>query len=500
MHKTRIAIIGSGLGGLACGVILSKNGFKVTVLEKERQAGGCLQCFERDGAKMETGMHFIGSAAKGQTLNKLMKYMEIEDKVKLQEMDRERYDIVEIDGKRYESANGKERFVEKMSAYFPNERKNIERYCDTIETIAQGSPLHTMNPDEATRPEVTEYQLRSVNEVIDETIGNETLRNVLVGNLPLYAGVKDKTPFTTHAFIHDFYNQSSYRVAGGSDNIAKALIRKIEEMGGEVLTGKRATKIICDDTKATGIEINGGEEKIEADCIISDTHPKRTLELINSNLIRPAFRNRINAIEETIGSFSVYIRFKDNEMPYMNSNFYGYSYGSPWGCETYDQETWPKGFLYMHFCHKENPEYAKAGVILSYMTIKDVEKWKGTKIGRRGEEYNEFKEERAEKLLQSLETHIPGTRSRISKIYTSTPLTYLDYTGTEDGGMYGIAKDIHKGAAYKVAQRTRIPNVYQTGQNINSHGILGVIVGAIVTCSELLTYKTIFDQIRKANE
>lgn len=66
--------------------------------------------------------------------------------------------------------------------------------------------------------------------------------------------------------------------------------------------------------------------------------------------------------------------------------------------------------------------------------------------------------------------------------------------------MYGIAKDITKGAAYRVPQRTKVPNVFQTGQNINSHGMLGVLVGTIVTCSEFLTARTIYEQIKKCNE
>lgn len=39
-----------------------------------------------------------------------------------------------------------------------------------------------------------------------------------------------------------------------------------------------------------------------------------------------------------------------------------------------------------------------------------------------------------------------------------------------------------------------------TGQNVNSHGMLGVLVGTIVTCSEFLTAKTIYDQIMEANK
>ena len=38
-----------------------------------------------------------------------------------------------------------------------------------------------------------------------------------------------------------------------------------------------------------------------------------------------------------------------------------------------------------------------------------------------------------------------------------------------------------------------------TGQNINSHGILGVIVGAMITSSELLTSDYIYTQILETN-
>ena len=84
---------GSGLGGLSSGVILAKNGYDVTVLEQGNQIGGCLQCFTRHGAKFETGMHFIGSAAPGQTLNKLMKYLEIDEEVTLSQLDTQGYDV-----------------------------------------------------------------------------------------------------------------------------------------------------------------------------------------------------------------------------------------------------------------------------------------------------------------------------------------------------------------------------------------------------------------------
>ena len=97
--------------------------------------------------------------------------------------------------------------------------------------------------------------------------------------------------------------------------------------------------------------------------------------------------------------------------------------------------------------------------------------------------------------MDSLEKQIPGLKDSIKYYYTSTPLTYRDYTGTEEGSMYGVSKDVNSSAACRVPHRTRIPNLYQTGQNINSHGMLGVLVGTIVTCSELISAEAIYRQI-----
>ena len=61
MSKYDIIIIGSGLGGLECGAILSKEGYHVCVLEKNELFGGCFQTYQRGGHRMDTGIHYIGS-------------------------------------------------------------------------------------------------------------------------------------------------------------------------------------------------------------------------------------------------------------------------------------------------------------------------------------------------------------------------------------------------------------------------------------------------------
>ena len=86
-----------------------------------------------------------------------------------------------------------------------------------------------------------EYLLKPIDEVIRQRVTDSRLADVLVGNLPLYAAEPGRTPFSTHAFIMDFYNQSAFRVAGGSDHIAAALKCVIERNGGKVMVRSKVT-------------------------------------------------------------------------------------------------------------------------------------------------------------------------------------------------------------------------------------------------------------------
>lgn len=495
----RVVIIGSGLGGLTTGVTLAKNGYRVTVVEQGARVGGCLQCFSRHGVKFETGMHFVGSADEGQVLRRLTRYLEIDTKLRLSRLDTRRYYVVGLRGRRFEFANGREAFIERMAEDFPQEKDHLRRYMDVVGQVAAASSLHSLAGGETDTAVMARYQLRSINEVIDSLIGDPLLRDVLVGDLPLYAAERDKTPFSTHAFIMDFYNQSAFRFVGGSETLAQALVEVLREYGGEVLTRQRATRVVCDSRRATGVEVND-ETFLAADYVISAIHPLRTLELLrDTSLIRPAYRQRLLGIPQTVGAFSVYLRFKPGAVPYMNYNFFGYNANSPWGCELYQEDEWPKGYLYMHERDAEEQPFARAGVVLTYMRMEELARWAATTVGRRGDDYRAFVRGRAERLIASLDGQFPGLASQVADYYVSSPLTYRDYTGTEGGSLYGVAKDISLGSAGRVPHRTRVPNLFLAGQNVNSHGMLGVLVATMVACGELLTPQRVYEQIQKAN-
>lgn len=490
----KCVIIGSGLGGLSCGVILSKNGYEVTVLEQSSQTGGCLQCFKRGDAIFDTGMHYIGSADEGQTLLTVLKYLGVEKDVRLSRLDPTGFDIISFKGNHYNIANGREAFVNSLATHFPDSREELTRYYDLVNLVASSSAMHSLNRHVDVNINA-EYQTRSVNEVIDSVISAPLLKQVLAGVQMLYAGEKDKTPFSTHALISDFYNQSAYRIVGGSSVIAESLTRNIIKLGGKVLTRHKVEKIECDASHATAV-ITADGERFEADLVISAIHPTCTVDLIDSHIIRPAYRQRLHNAHNTTGAFTVYLKFRKDKVRYMNNNLYIYRGDSTWGCEKYDEQSWPKSLIYMHFCHKDNPTYAQTGEIISYMSYDEMKPWIGTTLGKRGKDYEEFKRRKAEKLIDALQEEIPDIRDNIEAYYTSTPLTYTAYTGIPNGSMYGIAKDVNALGLGSVSIKTRIPNLLLTGQSITMHGMLGVLAGSLMTCSEILTTEKVFSQLR----
>ena len=146
MNHYDVVIIGSGMGGLVCGDLLTKAGYKICILEKNKQIGGCLQTYVRDRVIFDSGVHYLGSLEKGQKLYQLFKYLGFIDKLKLQKLDENAFDKIIIDDTEIEYcyAQGYENFIEKLLVHFPDEEAAIRAYCNKIQEVCAKFPLYNL--------------------------------------------------------------------------------------------------------------------------------------------------------------------------------------------------------------------------------------------------------------------------------------------------------------------------------------------------------------------
>lgn len=497
MTDKKVIIIGSGLGGLLTGCILSKEGYNVTVLEKNRQIGGCLQVFARKGCIFNTGLNYTEGLAEGQNLYKYFKYIGIIDKLNLRRMDMNGFEVITYNNEEYKFAQGHENFIETLTQKFPNEKQTLTKYVNDIKKISSEFPLYNLRNQQYQMSGWDSYE-QSISEYFDALTDNNILKNVLCGTSMLYAGLPKTTPFYIHALINHSFINSSWRLVDGSHHLAIELAKVIQSNGGIVLRNKEVKKLIFTDKEITSVKTKEGE-LFNTALVISNIHPVNTLKMIEGNQVYSAYRNRVISLQNTIGMFTIYVVLKENTFEYQNYNHYYHNTSSVWSAENYFEKEWPDSYMLYTLATSKSEKYADSLIIMSYMSIKDVEKWENTWLEQRGEDYLEFKKQRAEKLLDVVEKKIKNIRNYINCYYTSTPLTYRDYTGTPEGSSYGILKESKNLLKTIILPKTKIENLFFTGQNLNMHGILGVTISSVMTCAEIIGQEYLVNKIIESN-
>ncbi len=73
-------IIGSGIGGLSTGIILSRLHQRVAVIEKNPLPGGLMRSYARDGVDCPVGVHYFGAFGEGQPLRRMFDYLGVTER------------------------------------------------------------------------------------------------------------------------------------------------------------------------------------------------------------------------------------------------------------------------------------------------------------------------------------------------------------------------------------------------------------------------------------
>ncbi len=498
MNIYDVVVTGSGLGGLLTAALLSKEGYNVCVIEKNPVFGGGLQTFKRKGVEFDTGMHYFGSFDKGQFLYRLFKYLDIYDKLKLQRLDIDGFDVINYNNKEYRFAQGFENFVEKLSVNFPAQRETIKTFVKKIKEIGRSEDLFNLvSGVNFSNLKISRYYSENAYRFVSSITNNKTLQNVLSGLNMLTGGEKDKTNLYIFGLIYYSYLESAWRFKGGSNQLTEALILKITEAGGTVIKNLKVTGFNTDkNRRISSVDTNQGIS-VFGNTFISNIHPVETIKLLPENTLRKVYTKRINRIENSLSLFTLFIVLQDNKFPYLNYNYYDYLTDSTWINKKNIDEGFPQQYWLSTLVPEDENEYARGIIAMSPIKAGLFEQWNNTIINKRGKAYLELKEMLADKLINSISQRFPGIKDSVKSYYTASPLTFRDYLGSPGGSAYGLIKDSENPFNTLLFPTTRIPNLFFTGQNINAHGMLGVSTGALLTVSYIVDLQNIVNKINK---
>ena len=461
-----VVIIGSGLGGLVCGSLLAREGKRVLVLERQAQPGGCLQSYLRDGLSFDTGFHYVGGLAEGQFLHDVFSHLGLMQ-LPWVRLDADGFDRVTIGQHTYPLAEGYDRFSDTLSEYFPREREALKQYVELMRHLPPMKEIGSVNA----------YNW------LTSLFHDPLLINVLSGPALKMELRAESLPLFTFAHGMSSYIGSSWRLRGGGHLLVNSLVNDILRQGGRVVCHAEVNKLVEKEGRIVAVRCTKGNI-YEGNVFISDVHPQLTFQWLGeSHLLKKTFRRRINALENSFGMFTVSLILKKGALPYFNHNKYVYRKPNVW---TFHEDVGGIGGVMVSCRVPEEGNDARQIDLMTPMPWKLCEPWVNTTVGRRGEIYEMLKSHLADECLRLTERVIPGLRSMVEKYYTSTPLTYRDYTLTPCGSAYGIRKNYRYPLMTTLSPRTPIPNLLLTGQNLILHGVEGVTMTALLTCEELL--------------
>jgi phytoene dehydrogenase-like protein len=233
-----------------------------------------------------------------------------------------------------------------------------------------------------------------------------------------------------------------------------------------------------------GVTLESGTN-LPADAVVAAIHPKILLELLETDTLRPFYRQRILGLKETEGVVAVQISVDAAAHPEINYNIYRLHKNENGIIED--------GMFYQ--LRGGNSHGANLLSIITKSLYSEWSQWENTLSGRRGKEYEEKKMSIADSLLKKAQEIFGDLKdARIIDVYT--PLTIRDYVNCPEGACYGIMRSSRQLLKAISLNNIPIPGLCLAGQNALAPGVLGSIMGSFNAARQIIGAERFAQEIK----
>lgn len=497
-------IVGGGISGLTATTYLAREGQKVLLIEKNRELGGLVNTFSRNGFHFDAGVRALEDAG---IILPMLKDLNIQLEVVKSPVsvgiENEILNIKDIDSLA--------EYKQLLKKFYPESSNEIDEVVKTIRKIMKHmdvlygieNPLFKdLKRDTSfifkkllpwmprflfTVGKINKMQL-PVEDYLNSVVKNPSLRDIIAQHF-----FKNTPTFFALSYFSLYLDY--FYPKGGVGKLAEALRDKIVELGGEIKTGTIVTSVFPENNSVIDDKNNSYNYKnliwaADLKTLYRIASTDKLSDEINAN-----FEERKTKILSNKGGESVFTLFLQVDEPLesfgkiANGHFFytpsRQGLGDNHRKELYEllnnfsnvskQEVldWLYKFISLNTFEisipglrdKELAPPGKTGMIISFLA--DYELFKKIKEAGWLDEFNTEIEELVLKVIS--ESVFPMLREKVMNRFSFSPLSYHNRTASSEGAIVGweFQKEMPVINKIQIADRsvfTPLPNVYQAGQ------------------------------------
>jgi phytoene desaturase len=490
--QRRVAVIGSGFGGLAAAIRLQAAGYACVLFEARDKPGGRAYVYEKDGFRFDGGPTVITAphcleelfSVAGRRLSDAVELLPVRPFYRLLWPDGDHFDysgdaadmLAQIRTRSLRDAEGYERFFDYSRRVFAKGYEELAAtpFLHFVDMLRVAPDLARLRAD------------RSVYATVARFIEDEHLRQALSFHSLLVGG----NPFDTSAIytlIH--YLERKWGVffpRGGTGALVAALARLFEDLGGELRLSAPVEHIeVIGAAQSTRHRVRSAGRCEDFDLVVSNADLHHTYSALYRG--HPAAEQTTRRLERLEWSMSLFVLYFGVRGSYPDVAHHTVLFGPRYRellREIFDGPGLPDDFsLYLHAPTVTDPSMAPPGHSAFYV-LSPV-----PHLGKANLDWDVLGPRYAERILELLEQRVlPGLRENLVTQHFITPRHFLRDLSAYQGSAFSVAPRLTQSAWFRPHNADpKIPGLFIVGAGTHpGAGLPGVINSAKATVGLIL--------------
>ena len=366
--KKKVTIIGTGLGGLASGLLLIKKGYEVEFIEKNDRPGGRLNQIKKDGFTFDTGPSFFSMSY---VFEEFMQRCGIELPFEFVPLDplysvnfkgsTKTYHLYKDLGRLAEQFRDSEPdFEHKMRVYLAKSKRLFEDTFDIVIRNNFDNIFDYLSALIRVNPRHLPVLFKSFWEHVHSYFSSSEVRQII----SLVAFFLGRTPFDTMAVYSllsytEFQHDGYYNVAGGMYTIVESIVEELVRCGAKFHYNAEIVDVVQEGQKISAV-IDRQGRKYAGDIFLSNADAA----LFRGRVLRRKKydEEHLDRMEWTMGYLTCYIGVGEKLSQLNLHNYYlGTNYEEYALNVLKSPDTLQKPYYYVNALSKCNPNCAPEG-------------------------------------------------------------------------------------------------------------------------------------------